>query len=350
MKGIPFVLICFSVVLYCCSKQEIKKGTEPDPNTAKLANSLTGGATTNTLTAADTCGSCSNIFTGNWVGTGPHTYPDQVLDLSCSNTGTTVTLTCTPNEVPNMVYVYDKNNTPVVTTGWLGYAHCSGSWGPGPVTTPATSSVNFTYNSTLAPYKFVVRTDVRNGSGCGTGGCTDQGCLLGSDNWTISITCAGRNIPCPTCPVPPDTSCKSCNKSYTGTYALANNIHYYIYPDVALDLSCALNNSTVSVGCVYYDVPNTFIVLDKNNNTVANTHWGTTDWIGWANCTGPWGSSIQTNQSETYISFTYTTASAPYKLRVATNIVGCTTCDPKHTKGCEATSDTWLANIFCKTH
>jgi hypothetical protein len=132
------------------------------------------------------------------------------------------------------------------------------------------------------------------------------------------------------------TSC-SCGEYFSNTHS---GLGFYLYSDTPLDFSCADSGATVTVGCTYYDVPNRFTVYDNNSLVV------TTNWIGWAHCSGPWGFSITTAQAETFINFTYVPANAPYKLRVETTVIGCTgscSSDP----GCRDTDDNWQAHVTC---
>lgn len=306
------------------TKKEIKK--EGDKNKPLQVISEQPGASLSSTN--DTCGSCGKYFSATHSGTGFYAYPDIPLNLSCAIASSTITVGCVYYDVPNRYTIYDVNGSVVATTGWIGWAHCSGPWGASVTTPNYETFMNFTYNSSLAPYILRVETNV---IGCSGGGCSsDPGCTHGDDNWQVHISCVTG------CCIPTE-QCGSC-----GTYL--NNNHagtgYYLYPDNTLDLSCAKDTSTVTIGCTYYDVPNRFTVYDKNGVVV------TTNWIGWAHCTGPWGFSVTTPQAETFISFTYYSSQAPYKLRVETTVIACSgSCSSD--AGCRDADDNWLAHVMC---
>jgi len=58
-----------------------------------------------------------------------HFYPDKPINLNCRQTGDSISIYCDPVSVPNRFTVYDGNGTFVVTSGWVGLAKYSGSWG-----------------------------------------------------------------------------------------------------------------------------------------------------------------------------------------------------------------------------
>lgn len=326
----------FILVTHSCTKQStVADKKAADANTAVTMQTVQSmNARTATL-SSDTCHSCGKYFNGTHAGTGNYVYPDIPLDLSCAVANTTVTLGAVYYDVPNRFTIYDKNGNVAVTTGWIGWAHCPGPWGTSVTTAQAETYVSFTYNTSLAPYKLRVETVVTGCNGCSTDpGCTDQ-----DDNWQAHIMCvtsSGTTCTGGSCPT---DSCNTCNKYFNATHA---GTGFYVYPDYPLNLTCAVSNSTVTIGGTYYDVPNRFTVYDKNGNVVA-----TTGWIGWAHCPGPWGMSVTTAQAETFINFTYNTSLAPYKLRVETVVTGCNGCstDP----GCTDQDDNWQAHVMCIT-
>jgi hypothetical protein len=284
-----------------------------------------------TLTTA-TCGSCDAGFSGNHSGTGNFVYTPIQLDLSCADSNSSVTVACTYYDVPNAFDILDKSNNVVVSSGWIGRANCFGPWGSSINTGSAMVNIGFTYNPSLAPYKLRVQTTV---IGCGSCGPNNTGCTSSDDTWDASIFCTRNDRDSCGTVHPP---CGSCFKWYNDTHS---GIGSYTYTPIQLDLSCAQENWNIRVGGIYYDVPNAFDVLDNSNNVVVSTGW-----IGNANCSGPWGSSISTLNAETYINFTYHAALAPYKLRVQTVISGCSSCGPNNV-GCTSTDDNWGANVEC---
>ncbi|HEV8269705.1 MAG TPA: hypothetical protein VGQ04_00290 [Chitinophagaceae bacterium] len=333
-------LLTFIFLINACSKK-----TEPTPTTEltkkeakketdkkKPLTSIGEDPAASILSiTVDTCGSCGNYFSATHSGTGFYVYPDIPLDLHCAVQSTTVTLGCVYYDVPNRYTVYDKNGSVVVTTGWIGWAHCSGPWGASVTTANYETFMTFTYSSSLAPYKLRVETNV---IGCTGPGCSsDPGCTDNDDNWQVHVSCITNSGQ------PDGDACGSCSTYFSNTHA---GTGYYLYPDITLDLHCAVTNTNVTVGCTYYDVPNRFTIYDKNGIVA------TTNWIGWAHCTGPWGFSVTTAQAETFISFNYDPNQAPYKLRVETTVIGCTgSCsnDP----GCRDNDDNWQAHVMCIT-
>lgn len=325
--------IAIALIIHSCTKENISsqysskvfKNTLEKPAKANMLN---------TMQSSDSCGSCGGSYSGSHSGIGSYVYTPIQLDLTCADSNSTITVACTYYDVPDAFDILDKNGSVVVTTGWKGNANCPGPWGQSINTLQAETDLNFTYNPSLAPYKLRVQTAI---IGCSTCGSNNVGCTSTDDTWYAGVSCAGRNDQqCTTNCVSP--LCGSCSKWFTGTHS---GIGSYVYTPIQLDLSCAKNNSIVTLGGIFYDVPNVFDILDKNNNVVT-----TTGWIGNANCSGPWGSSINTLQAETYITFTYNSTLAPYKLRVQTAIIGCSTCGPNNT-GCTSTDDTWGAGISC---
>jgi len=328
-------LLVAAVIFYACSKKADRKFDAANSS----ANTERRGKLGSAIQArvVDSCGSCNRYFNGTHAGTGFYIYPDIPLNLSCAVDNSTVSLGCTYYDVPNRFTIYDKNGNVVVTTGWIGWAHCSGPWGFSVTTPNVETFVSFTYSLSLAPYKLRVETKVTGGCG----GCSnDAGCVDADDNWQVYLTCvqpACDPAIDPDChPEPPE--CEDCYKYFSATHA---GIGFYLYPDYTLNL-CSIENSPVTIGCTYYDVPNRFTIYDKNGNVAS-----TTGWIGWAHCTGPWGSSVTTPNAETFMTFTFHLSLAPYKLRVETNVVGCGSCSSD--AGCTDQDDNWLLHINCVT-
>ena len=326
-------LLLFVILINSCSKDD-RKGESA--SLSNLPSQKNEAASLTAQRSGSSCGSCNRFYSNTHAGIGLYVYPDIQLDLSCAVSSSTVTLGCTYYDVPNRYTIYDKNGAVVVTTGWIGWAHCSGPWGASVTTPNVETFINFTYNTGLAPYKLRVETKV---TGCTGPGCsTDPGCRDNDDNWQVRVMCITSTCPTPPCPGEP-TSCNDCNKYFQATHA---GTGLYFYPDYSLNLCCAVDGSTVTVGCTYYDVPNRFTIYDKNGAVKA-----TTGWIGWAHCTGPWGASVTTPNVETFINFTYNTSLAPYKLRVETKVTGCTGAGCSTDPGCTDNDDNWVAHIMC---
>jgi RHS repeat-associated protein len=101
---------------------------------------------------------------------------------------------------------------------------------------------------------------------------------------------------------------------------------YYQYPDNMINLSNVAQSGAVQIYCDAIEIPNRFTVYDGNNNFVAST-----EWMGYADYGGPWGSSLNTPVHQT-ISFTKQTNT--YTLKVETS-------PPSNI------SDAWNASISC---
>lgn len=69
---------------------------------------------------------------------------------------------------------------------------------------------------------------------------------------------------------------------------------YYVYPNYSLDLSGTPQGSTINVTVNSYDIPNRFTIKDENGSIVASTSW-----MGYVDYNGPWGSSLNTPETQT---------------------------------------------------
>jgi hypothetical protein len=98
----------------------------------------------------------------------------------------------------------------------------------------------------------------------------------------------------------------TCGVSYSDTYYGYN--HYY-YASVNLDL--ATYSGPVTLHVIAYQNPNRFILRNGNGTIVAQTGW-----LGYANFSGPWGSSLNTNDEADL--FFNSTANFGYHLDVET--------------------------------
>lgn len=101
---------------------------------------------------------------------------------------------------------------------------------------------------------------------------------------------------------------------------------YYVYPRDTINLSNTVEGSTITLSLTSYDVPNRFTVYSSTGATVASSQW-----MGYANYSGPWGSSLSTNTNGT-LTFTHT-GSSIYFLRVETSVTN--------------TSDSYEATVSC---
>lgn len=260
------------------------------------------------------CGSCGAIFNGSWSSNGFHAYSYQSLNFSCLAAGDTILIDCEPLDVPNTFTVYDGQYNVVAYTPWLGNASYQGPWGSSVHTGQANNFISFILQSPQETYNLAVATCV-NGE---------------SDYWTATIQC---NAPAPCCTTtPPPTCVCTSGAAYSGSSPAGLN-GFYIYPNQALSLGCAPVGDSVIIDCQPLDIPNTFSIVDQNGHLVASTNW-----IGNANYSGPWGSSIATLQANNYLGFVVTSSSNTYYLQVATAV--------STSRG----NDAWNASVTCKAN
>ena len=114
-----------------------------------------------------------------------------------------------------------------------------------------------------------------------------------------------------------------CGASLSGNYGGSG---YYTYPAYSLNFSTSPQNTRINITVGSYDIPNRFTIYDSLGNTVAYTSW-----MGYVNYSGPWGSSLNTPETQT-LSFT-TDVKGSYSLKVETLTQGY--------------SDSWTANVAC---
>ena len=98
-----------------------------------------------------------------------------------------------------------------------------------------------------------------------------------------------------------------CGSSLSGQYASGG---YHQYPDYTLNLSNVAQGATVQVNCDAVEIPNRFSVYAANGSLVA-----TTGWIGYADYSGPWGSSLSTPPNQVLL---FTKQTNTYTLKVET--------------------------------
>lgn len=123
--------------------------------------------------------------------------------------------------------------------------------------------------------------------------------------------------------LPPVLDLNSCGVFFNENYGVLGD--YHIYPDKVLNF-CDEPGGTVYIALNAVDVPNKFTVYDANGLTVASTGW-----IGNANYSGPWGSSLS-GSGTTILSFLKKTST--YLLRVETATFNM--------------ADKWEATVTCK--
>ncbi len=101
---------------------------------------------------------------------------------------------------------------------------------------------------------------------------------------------------------------------------------YHMYPQDTIDVSTTVEGSTINVNVSAYDVPNRFTIYNTSGGLVASSPW-----MGFANYSGPWGASINTNPNGTL--FFTKTSSSIYYLKVETSVNG--------------TTDSYNASVSC---
>jgi len=116
-----------------------------------------------------------------------------------------------------------------------------------------------------------------------------------------------------------------CGGSFNGSYYGPG---YYLYPQDTIDVSSTVEGSTITVPVSSYDVPNRFTIYSNTGTLLAGSPW-----MGYANYSGPWGQSLNTNPNGT-LTFTRT-SSAIYYLKVETLVHG--------------TSDSYYATVSCSS-
>ncbi|WP_157576745.1 hypothetical protein [Asinibacterium sp. OR53] len=287
-------ILFFSIFYFGCTKK-----SDSDPSKKALTEPL--------IKKTNGTYSCGSTISGNFLGSGYYTYPDNTIDLSLSAQGSLIQIACDAVEVPNRFSIYD-GTTLVVTTGWIGTANYSGPWGTS-LSTSATQTLSF-FRGASSTYTLRVET-------------SPQGM---TDTWNVTISCP--SVP----PIWVDTthtpgsglSCGNCLTSFSGSYG---GYGYYSYPNKTLNFQCVPIGNTINVSCAAIDVPNRFTIYDGNTNLIA-----TSGWLGTASYSGPWGMSLNA-PSTTILSFTRQANSTYYYLKVETSPQGIT--------------DSWNVSIGC---
>ncbi|MBC7510314.1 MAG: hypothetical protein H7320_16455 [Ferruginibacter sp.] len=114
-----------------------------------------------------------------------------------------------------------------------------------------------------------------------------------------------------------------CGSNISGNYS---GDGYYMYPFYTLNFDTSPQDTKVNTTVYSADVPNRFNIYDSLGSLVAYTQW-----MGNVTYPGPWGTSLNTPQTQT-ISFT-TKTKGPYSLKVETVTQGY--------------SDSWTASLSC---
>lgn len=120
----------------------------------------------------DTTCVCGLNWSGSYSPSGYYSYPNQSINLSCKDSGKSITLFCDPSSQPNRFTVYDINGNVVTTTGWTGSASYSGPWGPS-LNNPGTHNLMFNRSGYSNYYTMKIETSS----------------MSGSDTWAVSDTC-----------------------------------------------------------------------------------------------------------------------------------------------------------------
>jgi hypothetical protein len=238
-------------------------------------------------TLAQTQAGCGAYFSGS-RNSGSYTYPDETITLPCATAGGTISIICKAFDVPNRFSVY-SNGQLVVSSGWMGYSSNPGPWGNFALNGPSVKTLSIP-KTTATTYLLRVET---------SGGAIPDG-------WDATVGCTD------VCPIVVPPACESsCAKSETGTYP--GPITHYTYPDRNLSFCSAQDGKTISIQCNAYDVPNKVSVYDNLGALVA-----TTGWFGYSVNPGPWGPYSINGPGVKVISFTKSSSTSTYKLRVET--------------------------------
>jgi len=75
----------------------------------------------------DDCGESFGGFYG--ITSSYYIYPDEDFDVSCVNTGATISMFVSPANVPNRFRIKDSNGNDVAESNWIGTANYPGPWG-----------------------------------------------------------------------------------------------------------------------------------------------------------------------------------------------------------------------------
>ena len=116
-----------------------------------------------------------------------------------------------------------------------------------------------------------------------------------------------------------------CGGSFSGSFG---GTGFHVYPNDTIDLSSTVEGSTITLSVSAFDVPNRFTVYSSSGTLLASSPW-----MGFANYSGPWGTSLNTNPNGT-LTFTRS-SSAIYLLRVETST--------------KTTSDSYQVTVGCAT-
>ena len=265
--------------------------------------------------------SCGQYYSERYTGSGFYVYPNQPLDFSGVCQGSIISVSYTPEDVPNRFVIKDnlgniasqsgqQSNTSG-HNGWIGTTSNQGPWG-GPFSTGGSETVSFVYDSSKT-YTLTVET-------------VTQGV---SDSWSVQIGCTtncGGGVDPPQCS-------STCGQYYSERYA-GNG--FYVYPVQALTFNNVCNGAQVNVSFSPEDVPDRFTIKDNLGNIVLQSGQqsftsGHNGWIGTTSNSGPWGGPFSTGGSET-VSFTYN-STRTYTLTVETVTQG--------------VSDSWSVQIGC---
>lgn len=138
------------------------------------------------------------------------------------------------------------------------------------------------------------------------------------------------------CPATGDGYCQ-CGKTISGSFITLNQ--YHLYRDT-IDLSCVDSGTTVSLSCMWFDVPNNFHVRSINSSS----YIATTGWYGYFASHTPhmymaaWGAVTNVSPAPGTVSLTFVKGRSPlYILEVETNTPPDNTWSPQ--------TDSWSVTI-----
>jgi len=124
------------------------------------------------------CDNCGGSFGGTYTTLNTYyTYPLQLVDVTCTCPGDTITVDVQALDIPNRFVIVDQNNNYVAGTGWLGSASYSGYFGP-PFSNSGNAQFYFITAANTVYYLKVETHTAPNGSYSPS-----------TDGWWAGVTC-----------------------------------------------------------------------------------------------------------------------------------------------------------------
>jgi hypothetical protein len=293
-RSLKLFFVLLLIQLMSCSKDSLIE-TESVRNDDDLVTSRT------TIDCRDEY----NNLAGSWPAGSGYQYVYHIIDVSCVAYGDIVQLSVVAYDVPNRFTVrtgsIPGSGSYVTDSGWIGYANYSGPWGSS-LSTQNTQTITFTKTSDY--YTIQIETSVPS---------------FMSDSWEVNLACECE----PEC-------LDNCGTNFGDTYY---GTGFYIYPAIPLTFQCLDQNNcpvqSVQITVTALDVPNRFTIRRGSSTGTIVTQ---TNWIGYADYYGPWGSSLSTQNTQT-LTFNYLSGTTYYFI--------------VETSAPSSPYDAWQASIAC---